>query len=207
MKRLLAVASLVAVSAAAAQAAATPKPVHPAAHRAAAHRPAAHLAAAHPIVPAVVHLTYRVAPADEYFGRLKMSILGIRNALRDMGLKADADPAHADAILGTVGLTEDAMRDWERKYPHDTWIPPAILQLERDYAKVDSDDARAHAKFVMVWLVHDYPTSEPGKVGKSELDRNLVGVKPPPAVPVQAAGVPAVEPSPAVDPTALPSPS
>jgi hypothetical protein len=201
VKRLLAVASFVALSASVAQAAATPKPVHASAHRA-------------PVVPVVVHLSYRVAPADEYFGRLKMSILGIRNALRDMGLRADADPAHAASILGTVALTEDAMRDWERKYPHDTWIPPAILQLERDYAKVDSDDSRAHAKLVMVWLVHDYPGSAPGKLGKSELARNLVGVKPPveleaaagaatpaaadlPASPVPAAPAPAPPASPA----------
>ena len=73
-------------------------------------------------------------------------------------------PAHAaDAIMGSVALTEDAMRDWEKKYPHDSWIPPAIFSLERLYAKVDSDDARAHAKFVMVWLVHDYPASAPGE--------------------------------------------
>jgi hypothetical protein len=116
-----------------------------------------------------------------------------------MGLRADADPARASAILGTAALAEDAMHDWERKYPHDTWIPPAILQLERDYAKVDSDDARTHAKVVMAWLVHDYPTSGPGKTGKSELDRNLVGVKPQPAVEAAA-------PDPAADPPASPAP-
>jgi hypothetical protein len=204
VKRLLAVASLLAVSPVAARAAATPHPVHASTHH----------ALARPVVPPVRHLTYRVAPADEYFGRLKMSILGIRNALRDMGLKADADPDHATSILGTIALTEDAMRDWERKYPHDTWIPPAILQLERDYAKVDSDDARAHAKVVMVWLVRDYPTSAPGKLGRGELDRNLVGVKPPPVL--EAAGpagplapaAPAAAPvdPPAAVPSAVPSP-
>jgi hypothetical protein len=203
VKRLLAVTAFVALSVSVAQAAPTPKPVHASAHRA-------------PVVPVVVHLSYRVAPADEYFGRLKMSILGIRNALRDMGLRADADPAHAASILGTVGLTEDAMRDWERKYPHDTWIPPAILQLERDYAKVDSDDARDHAKVVMVWLVHDYPGSAPGKLGKSELARNLVGVKPPaeleaaalaaPAAAVDAPAAPAPSPAPAA-PTPPPAPA
>jgi hypothetical protein len=169
VKRFLTVVSLVAFSASAASAAATPNP----------H--AAKTAAAAPVVPHVVFLKYRVAPADEYFGRLKLSILGIRNTIKDMGLKADADPAHADkAVMGSVALTEDAMRDWEKKYPQDTWIPPAILSLERLYAKVDSDDARDHAKTVMAWLVHDYPVSAPGKVGKKELAENRVGVKPAP---------------------------
>jgi hypothetical protein len=136
-------------------------------------------AAAKPVVPHVVFLKYKVAPADEYFGRLKLSILGIRNTIKDMGLKADADPAHAvSSVMGSVSLTEDAMRDWEKKYPADSWIPPAILSLERLYAKVDSDAARAHAKVVMVWLVHDYPKSAPAKIGQKELSENRVGIKP-----------------------------
>jgi hypothetical protein len=170
MKRLLTAVSLLALSAATAtgaNAAATPKPAK---------------IAAKPIIPHVVFLKYKVAPADEYFGRLKLSILGIRNTIKDMGLKADADPAHAaSSVMGSVALTEDAMHDWETKYPRDTWIPPAILSLERLYAKVDSDEARLKAKFVMAWLVKDYPSSAPGKIGKKELATNSVGVKPVPA--------------------------
>jgi hypothetical protein len=159
VKHLLTIISLVALSASAASAAGTPAPK--------------------PVVPHVTFLKYKVAPADEYFGRLKLSILGIRNTIKDLGLKADADPAHAEAsVMGSVGLTEDAMRDWEKKYPRDSWIPPAILSLERLYAKVDSEAARVHAKLTMAWLVHDYPASEPGKIAKHELAANLVGNKP-----------------------------
>jgi hypothetical protein len=169
VKHFLMVASLVALSASAASAAPTPSP--------APLKPPA----AKPVIPHVVFLKYKVAPADEYFGRLKLSILGIRNTIKDMGLKADADPQHAvSSVMGAVALTEDAMRDWEKKYPADSWIPPAILSLERLYAKVDSDEARAHAKIVMVWLVHDYPKSVPAKIGQKELSENLVGVKPAP---------------------------
>jgi hypothetical protein len=171
MKRLLTAVSLLALCASvtgAADADATPKPVKK------SH--------AKPVIPHVVFLNYKVAPADEYFGRLKLSILGIRNTIKDMGLKADADPSHAAAsVMGSVALTEDAMHDWEKKYPRDTWIPPAILSLERLYAKVDSDEARVKAKFVMVWLVRDYPASAPAKIGKKELAANSVGVKPAPA--------------------------
>jgi hypothetical protein len=169
VKRFLTVASLVAFSASAASAQSTPTP-------------AVKAAAAKPVIPHVKFLKYRVAPADEYFGRLKLSILGIRNTIKDVGLKADADQTHAVAIvMGSVALTEDAMHDWEKKYPRDTWIPPAILSLERLYAKVDSDEARKHAKRVMAWLVHDYPSSAPGKLGRKELAENRVGVKPAPA--------------------------
>jgi hypothetical protein len=148
----------------------------------------------HPVVPKVKFLKYRVAPADEYFGRLKLSILGVRNTLRDLGARADADPAHATSILGSAGLTEDAIHEWEKKYPRDTWVPTSILALERDYAKVDSDDARARTLATMTWLVHDYPTSAEGKLGKSELARGLVGVRPQPSPspePPAATGTPA----------------
>ena len=165
MKHLLTIISLVALSASAASAAGTPAP-----------KPKTKT---NPVVPHVTFLKYKVAPAHEYFGKLKLSILGIRNTIKDMGLKADADPAHAEAsVMGSVGLTEDAMRDWEKKYPKDSWIPPAILSLERLYAKVDSDVARSRAKVTMMWLVHDYPASAPGKIGKHELAENLVGTKP-----------------------------
>ncbi len=165
MKHFLATVSLVALSASAASAAATPSP-NP-------H--------AKPVIPHVVFLKYRVAPADEYFGRLKLSILGIRNTIKDMGLKADADSSRAaNVVMGSVGLTEDAIHDWEKKYPQDSWIPATIFSLERLYAKVDSDDARAHAKITMAWLVHDYPASPPAKIGKKELAQNLVGAKPAP---------------------------
>jgi hypothetical protein len=169
VKHFLATVSLVALSASAVSAAGTPAP-NP-------H--------AKPVVPHVVFLKYRVAPADEYFGRLKLSILGIRNTIKDMGLKADADSSHAaNVVMGSVGLTEDAIRDWEKKYPKDTWIPATIFSLERLYAKVDSDDARMHAKVTMAWLVRDYPASPPAKIGKKELAENLVGAKP---APVQSA--------------------
>ena len=182
MKRLLTVLSMVALSATAAGAADIPKASAASAappHSAATIMP--HLVPTKPIVPKVVFLKYKVAPADEYFGRLKLSILGIRNTIKDMGYKVDADPVHGMQIMNAVSLTEDAMHDWQKKYPQDSWIPGAILSLERLYAKVDSDEARTHAKVTMVWLVKDYPKSKPGKIGKTELAANIVGIKPTPA--------------------------
>jgi hypothetical protein len=192
MKRLMTVVSLVALSSTAAGGveAKAPHAVTPARIVASPHVAkrvhARKGESAKPVVPHVVFLKFKVAPADEYFGRLKLSILGIRNTIKDMGYKVDADPEHKMA-LNAIALTEDAMHDWERKYPKDSWIPPAILSLERLYAKVDSDEARAHAKYAMVWLVKDYPATAPGKLGKKELAANIVGVKPAPASDANAA--------------------
>jgi hypothetical protein len=124
------------------------------------------------------HVAFKVAPADEYFGRLKMSILGIRNTIKDEGLKIDSDISQGATVVKSCAYTEDALHDWEKKYPQDSWIPHTLFVLERVYAKVDSDEARAKAKATMLWLVHDFPRSPDGKVGKVELAQNKVGVKP-----------------------------
>jgi hypothetical protein len=139
--------------------------------------PHAH-AASKPIIPVVHVLSYKVAPADEYFGRLKMSILGIRNVIKDDALKIDADPTQGPNVINSMAMTEDALHDWESKYPQDTWLPHSLFTLERLYAKIDSDVARAKAKATMAWLVHDFPRSPQAKVGRVELAENRVGVKP-----------------------------
>jgi hypothetical protein len=149
--------------------------------------------ASKPTNPAPPPPKFQVAPADEYFGRLKLSILGIRNTIKDLAYKT-GDANQATSLVATISLTEDAIHDWEKKYPHDSWLPRSIFSLERLYAMIDSDQARAKAKAAMVWLVHDYPKNPYAITGRKELASNEVGVKP---APVAAA--------PAADQAALPA--
>jgi hypothetical protein len=154
-------------------------------------------AVAKPVIPVVHVLTYKVAPADEYFGRLKMSILGIRNVIRDDAAKIDADPNQGASVVTSVAYTEDALHDWEAKYPRDSWLPHSLFTLERLYAKIDSDVGRAKAKATMIWLVHDFPNSPQAKIGRVELASNRVGVKPVVATTsADVSSVPAPSPSP-----------
>ncbi|HEY4439723.1 MAG TPA: hypothetical protein VGN14_04675 [Candidatus Elarobacter sp.] len=64
-----------------------------------------------------------LAPADEYFGRMKMSVLGIRNALNGIERRAAEGDRNYAAMGGQLAWVDDAIRDWEAKYPHDTWLP------------------------------------------------------------------------------------
>ncbi|GAC1498508.1 MAG: hypothetical protein NVS1B14_01550 [Vulcanimicrobiaceae bacterium] len=75
------------------------------------------------------------APADEYFGRLQMSYLGIANVIRDTGRKADANPEN-DGLVGAVSFALDALRSWERKYPYDPWLARTYFGLEQLFIKV-----------------------------------------------------------------------
>jgi hypothetical protein len=134
--------------------------------------------------PAAAHP--KIAPADEYFGRLKLSILGIANTIKDQTLRFDRRPEEMESEMSTVGFAVDAIHDWEHKYPGDPWIPKSLFYLERFYNRIPTDQGRAQAKATMAWLVHDFPNSWYGKVGKRELVEGKVGAPPAPNV-VQSA--------------------
>lgn len=175
MKRLLATISLVAVSSAAATAATT------AAHPSPAAKPA----------PSAPH-KMKIAPADEYFGRLKISILGIANTIKDQGLRFDSHPEQLAAAMGSVGNAEDAIRDWQKKYPGDPWLPKTLLSLERFYLHV-GDNAKANAEKTTAWLAHDFPKSTYSALGKKE----LADARSAPATPASTAAVEASAAGPA----------
>lgn len=81
--------------------------------------------------------TTRLAPADEYFGHMKMSVLEIGNRLNDLHRRANAPLTSQDmqSIMHDAGLTEDAIRDWKRKYPADPWLVKDIVNLKKIYAQ------------------------------------------------------------------------
>ena len=102
----------------------------------------------------------RLAPADEYFGPLKMSVLGIRNTLRDesvrLGSEARPEPA---AAYAHANLVERSVLDWQSKYPADRWLPRMVFALQHLYAQIPSASSRRHAAEVAAWLISRYPRS------------------------------------------------
>jgi hypothetical protein len=109
------------------------------------------------------------APADEYFGRLQMSILGVRNKVKDLGLDADFHPEHGKAILGNAVWVEDAMRDWAKKYPFDKWLPRYAYALEQMYERIPGDEAHRRALKQISYLTAYFPQTVYGKVGRAKL--------------------------------------
>ncbi|MBV8425132.1 MAG: hypothetical protein JO349_08065 [Candidatus Eremiobacteraeota bacterium] len=101
---------------------------------------------------------YEVAPADEYFGRLRMSILGISNTIRDGGARLDrgVEPAR---VIDSLFFAEDAIHDWERQYPRDPWIPRSLNALYAVYARIPSERGASCARRVATWLNRDYASA------------------------------------------------
>jgi hypothetical protein len=125
-----------------------------------------------PTAPAVAaQRAVRLAPADEYFGPLKISILGIRNITRDQGARyaADSSPTTATAVLGMMANVELAIKDLEKKYPQDTALPGSIYRLERLYASISTGPAIEKAQATEKWLFTRYPNAPQAKQLRSEL--------------------------------------
>jgi hypothetical protein len=112
-----------------------------------------------PVRAQVSPATSAVAPADEYFGRLKMSILGIANTIKDMKARIEADATRTPSIFGSLENVEDAIHDWEKKYPRDSWIAKDLYALEVVYAEARDSRAPTLAIRIEHWLESDYPSS------------------------------------------------
>jgi hypothetical protein len=111
--------------------------------------------------------TKKVAPADEYFGRQKLSILGIGNMIKDMRLRVEADMSKSGTIYGTLADVENALHDWETKYPSDSWVAKNIELLEAVYFEVPEDRAHQLGTRIEAWLVRDYPRSAYAATGRT----------------------------------------
>ena len=70
--------------------------------------------AAHPLPPPD-------APADQYFGKLKLSYLGVRNIIHALAVEGNSPlalPLQRSRIMGV----ESAIAAWGNAYPRDTWL-------------------------------------------------------------------------------------
>ncbi|HEY9085836.1 MAG TPA: hypothetical protein VIN40_07885 [Candidatus Tyrphobacter sp.] len=102
-----------------------------------------------------------LAPADEYFGRMKMSILGIRNGLQTEYLRIAGNPRRASSQLAACHWLENAIEDWGSKYPRDTWLPHMALALEGLYDRVRTPSGRARLTHLIAWMGVHLPYSKP----------------------------------------------
>jgi hypothetical protein len=149
------------------------------------------------------------APGDEYFGRMKMSYLGINNTYKDGSVSAGAyttDPR----LISKLDFATEALQRWAAKYPNDPQLPRSyflgIQVLRKVYTQSEQETAW---EFVQL-LVTKYGNSYFGKVMKASVNRGftehwfaLAQICPPP-LPLGAGVMPEVTPD--VTPTPSPAP-
>jgi len=86
----------------------------------------------------------QLAPADEYFGRARMSPLEITNRIRDAERRG---PSYRGLLNAQA-----ALEDWTRKYPRDPWIAPREYRLWHLFARLHSRDGNAEAAHCRAFL-------------------------------------------------------
>ena len=100
-----------------------------------------------------------VAPADEYFGRMKLSILGISNIVHDTKLHEAFDPAHAADNYTKLSFAEDALEDWAAKYPQDNWLPGKAYYMSHEFWAMNTHDGDLAAARCRALLLHRFAKS------------------------------------------------
>jgi hypothetical protein len=150
------------------------------------------------------------APADEYFGPSKMSLLGIRNQLHDLSLQYDIDHDARNAIYGKAVVAETSLRDWAKKYTNDPALPRDVYLLGHLYGKIGLADGIKREASVQHWLLVKYPTTwyakdEKKRIAYEKTHSHQVAVSSPSPVPVNSA-MPTFTPVPANSATPQSSP-
>ena len=99
-----------------------------------AHTPDLKVIARVSAIPHALRLT-RTAPADEYFGNLKYSPLGVRNEVSR--INKYLDKGWGTRMEGDVIQVDSAVEDWQKQYPHDETLPATLL----DGVPLDAPDS------------------------------------------------------------------
>jgi hypothetical protein len=105
-----------------------------------------------------------MAPADVSFGQYPMSVTGIENAIHRYDGTSRLDD-------GPIAYAVVAIRDWERRYPRDPWIPRVLFAMQRVYEHAGTSEGHAYAERIATWLETDYPTTEYADRSRAEFGR------------------------------------
>jgi hypothetical protein len=132
---------------------------------------------AEPHVAAVSHC----APADEYFGPLRLSVIGMRNNLTDTASRIERGEFDAASTLKHLALVEASLRDWEARYPGDSWLPHMVWNLHRAYRSMPTDEAALRSIDAASWLMRNYASSHEAQALRFEFAAAMRN-EPPPAV-------------------------
>jgi hypothetical protein len=107
-------------------------------------------------IPHALRLT-RTAPADEYFGNLKYSPLGVHNEL--VRVNAYLDKGWGTRMEPDAMQVDSAVEDWQKQYPHDRTLPANLLDTYRLLQRVATDKTKMAAARIKDVLLIQYAAS------------------------------------------------
>lgn len=108
------------------------------------------------------------APGDEYFGRLKISYLGIDNTFKDGAISAGAYTVDPNLIKKLM-FADEALQRWAAKYPNDPQLPRSYFLGIQVFRKVYTQPGQDLAWHYMQILITKYPSTYFGKNTKASI--------------------------------------
>ncbi len=118
-----------------------------------------------------------LAPLDEYFGKQKMSPLGIENTIHDTSLRVRYDPAHAARYYQGLESAEDALHDWARKYPKDPWLAGRAYYMSHVFWSMHTAPADAAAHRCRLLLFTQFQGSHWSALAEHETQSAIAPVR------------------------------
>jgi len=112
------------------------------------------------------------APGDEYFGRMKLSYLGINNTFHDEAIRA-GDYTTNSGIISKVGFADEALEAWAHKYPRDPQLARTYFLAIAMYKKIYTQDAQQKAWTYMHILTSRFGGTYFGKLERADLSRGF----------------------------------
>jgi len=97
------------------------------------------------------------APADEYFGQQRETILAIRNHLNELDMTSDGDMS-SHTVAAELDDLQDEVFSWQKRYPNDPWVPRALSRLIKDYGRA-GETSSPQAKSAFALMLSTYPSA------------------------------------------------
>jgi hypothetical protein len=146
------------------------------------------------------------APADKYFGRLKMSALRIRYEITQLKTDYEYHRRMPDDVLHVLSYTEDAYYQWAAAYPKDSWLPSTGYNLAKLFEELPGFSARDGAVRALQFVRTHFKNTRYSKASVADLKRG-VPVRPEPAWAIRPAPTASSSAMPPATPSASPVPS
>jgi hypothetical protein len=110
-------------------------------------------------VTALPHDAYMttLAPADEYFGRMGMSILGIENQLKHINYMLDYNYGNLES--GETVLVAESIDDMHKVYPRDRDLPMLLYWCYTTLQRMTDKESRGAATHLRAILTVEYQDS------------------------------------------------
>jgi len=99
----------------------------------------------------------RTAPADEYFGNLKFSPIGVRNEV--VRINKYLDKGWGYRMESDSLQVENSVADWQKQYPHDSTLPATLLDAFKLLERVETPKTKDAAQRVKTILLVQYADS------------------------------------------------